>query len=231
VRWLLLFSLFACSLRADTISVPVTGGGLFNESFFPEFVAQFNLDVPAFNHSLGTLDSLTVDWEAQLFELEIYVAGVPEGSFTTLNYSQVASVTLGGGLSGETLEQIGSTSVFSYPLPCFEVCSVGFPFDFSGTLIITDPSELALFLDSNGPFGVIEPNFVDVMPGPVIGNSSTAFLTDQFTVDNGSYFHPNATATYDYTPVPEARPTFVVLAVCVLLVMWRRNHGWRNSSL
>jgi hypothetical protein len=200
------------ALHADTLAVPAVDEASPGPSFFPGFTQSFFFQAPAFDTTLGHLNSVTADWQTFVSAVEhTYIAQI--GTPFTLTFSQTMVVTIDGKDSTPDIQSDSFVeTVTTYSLEA----EVGLPFDISGqtTIPIAD-----YFTDSDSEFlffsGAISLSG-ETLPN-ADGSESGAFLTDNFqTIDQQTLAGLVADISYDYTPVPEPRG-YAVLLVLVLV--------------
>jgi len=192
-------ALAAVSSRADVISANANSQTI-TTTYYPGFSVHGIMSGPGFNPQLGTLDSVTIDWNAKIFGYEHYETGSLDNSQVPLAYTQTASASVFG-FSGSAS---GTSSTMVTAEICHS-CGVGINFDISGTGTIYDPATLQDFV---GPWA-----FGNTSAG-VEGQSSgvNSYVTSEFLwpASNADW---SATLSYCYTPVPEPRWSILIVLV------------------
>lgn len=180
--------------------------------------------VRSFDSNLGTLESVVIDWSAQLYGQQHWVRNIggPDlgdfpylGSFTDRVSATVAPY--GSNPEGGTAtEDVTVTGMFQDVQACHE-CAVGFFAAFTGheefygdelLQFVTDYIHLEITASMFNVSGYGS--------GPVL-------LVGSYPSDQGGFLHADANwfakVTYNTAETPE--PRFAVLALFGLLIVWR----------
>jgi hypothetical protein len=226
VRVSILCFLTYAILRADTVTVstegsvdPITCCGSSEQLAVGTFdVSSEFPEVPTFDPTLGQLDSVTIDWEAQLLGYEHYLTVLLDGSLVPLNFSQTATFAVDGFSTTSTQ----SETVMVRNQICHG-CGVGIPFDLKGQGVISDPSQLVPFITMEPSLPLIGLPVSATIMGET-GDDSGAFLD---TFDGGEFLDGYSMAswtidvTYDYTSVPEPSEFMLICGLALTGLLFR----------
>jgi hypothetical protein len=210
VRSLLLILAWGAAVAsADTITEDANG--FYDASGYDGIVPPGDslvgfLDFPAFNKSLGNLNSATIDWVVSLSEYEIYGSYPNYGDPVPYSVTQTAMASTGnyscGNVNYTTYDSATLTTSGTFTPSGDSEYDFGNRFTLSGKLVI--PANC--FYDEVETFASAQ----------VTGPSSNSFST----VDSGYArysFGVGGTVTYDYTAVPEPRSAIALLAAAMLI--------------
>jgi hypothetical protein len=212
MRTLILAFVVSAGLWADVITVPVTYLYQLSATYFPGFAVSDEFTAPAFDPTLGHLNSVTANWQVQMTLFEQFLVDADEGAVVPVDYSQTATVTFAG-IESAPVSQSGSVSnATSYT----GLGNTYDPFNLAGQTAI-DFTNINDFGFYNGVAyfgaGVIVNGIGEDPPdGPEV------IMTDTFVSNPGYEFYStafiSATLSYDFTPIPEPQ-NYSILGVAL----------------
>ncbi len=193
------------------------GGG------FPSSCQAMEIDVPQFNPTLGTLQSITFDFSAtQVIYWGVNDISVPVGDPYT--------VTVSGSLFTEALpintqgqEMVSFTSTDSRQISGSPPIFFGNIFSASGS--DTSPSDLGAF-EGTGSLAVLFTADVSAIVTKQVEGHNAPFAGIHYVQDYGTL-----NLTYNYTPVPEPRYYGLSILLPIVAVGYRRLRARRSSCV
>ena len=236
---LLLVLLGCVALKGASITVPVSGTESPLYTYTPDFSFDNFYFAPAFDPTLGTLESVTANWTANL-DVWILIGGGGDwqGNQVPFNWAETATVMVTGNTS-TPVTMNGSTTVTSinqqYPgedpfsgpdiPPCGEECYAALSMNFSGQTNL-NLNEFGIFYNNIEEFvaGVVVNG--DTLPNP--DGSPEQIITEPYYYGSTGYLDIT-TLTYNYVPTPEPKYLGLLAVLLITLAVLRRSRSFHES--